>query len=249
MDGDVTAAGLLSGDLGNIGNILAAISALGLAAFGLVDATKVFGGGASRMGFGFIEGALAPFLDAIVAANGAAGATARVLIRETVLANWLNGVAKAEQKAAAKALINLHLNGQTAPIFARHTGLDEPALKSAAEALAKGTDLNEAQLGALGRFNTIVSATLDMAYERADQAYRNASKLTAGVIAVVLSCAAGAIIFTSGEKPQPIGAYLGSSDFYLALLIGVISTPIAPIAKDISTSLSGAVGALARIKR
>jgi hypothetical protein len=49
--------------LPNLVNLVTAVGALGSAAMGLVDTTKLFGGGPSNFGFGHIEGALAPFLD------------------------------------------------------------------------------------------------------------------------------------------------------------------------------------------
>lgn len=65
---------------------ITAMGALGTAAFGLVDATKVFGGGVSNVGFGAIVRALEPF--------NAALESATPNWRATLRANWINGVAK-----------------------------------------------------------------------------------------------------------------------------------------------------------
>ncbi|HZQ12851.1 MAG TPA: hypothetical protein VFB31_08590, partial [Pseudolabrys sp.] len=86
----------------NVGDTIAAIAALGTAAYGLVDAMKAFGGGPSLVGYGRIKSALAPFDPALQALGNAPWQTLR--------ANWLNGVAKADQKAAAKSLIHLALS-------------------------------------------------------------------------------------------------------------------------------------------
>lgn len=45
-----------------ITNALGAVAALGTAAYGLVDATKAFGGGASNAGFRFIRDEVQPFI-------------------------------------------------------------------------------------------------------------------------------------------------------------------------------------------
>ena len=52
---------LLNTNLTSITDFVAAAGAFGTAAFGLVDASKCFGGGASNAGFGFIKRELAPF--------------------------------------------------------------------------------------------------------------------------------------------------------------------------------------------
>ena len=58
----VVTTGMLSGELGNILNFLAAAAGLGTAAMGVVDATKAFGGGPSNFGFARIKTGIEPFL-------------------------------------------------------------------------------------------------------------------------------------------------------------------------------------------
>ena len=87
-------------------NMIAAIGALGTAAMGLVDAFKVFWGGPSNFGYGFIEAAVKRFVPNTAGGPAAFGQTD---VLRTLRANWLNGVAEADQKAKAKALIHLRL--------------------------------------------------------------------------------------------------------------------------------------------
>src|SRR5207249_4183215 len=82
-----------------------AASALGTAAYGLVDASKAFGGGISNAGFSHIREAVVPLIGAPEPA--AAQMFGRKDVLATLLANWLNGVPKADQKAAAKSLIHM----------------------------------------------------------------------------------------------------------------------------------------------
>ena len=94
----------------------------GTAAYGLVDASKAVRGGASNPGFGHIRSTVQSFLPE--PSNSAFG-PAQIL--DTLRANWLNGVGKAEQKAAAKALIRLTLTQNNACRLAKATGVSASA--------------------------------------------------------------------------------------------------------------------------
>ena len=77
---------------------ITAIGALGTAAFGLVDATKAFGGGVNHIGFSRIKAAVT----ALVPASDPD-------ILPILQANWFSGTDLAAQKALAKSLIELNL--------------------------------------------------------------------------------------------------------------------------------------------
>ena len=223
--------------LPSITDIIAAIGALGTAAYGLVDASKSVAGGMSNPGFGYVRKAVEPLL-------GAAGAYGKLQILETLKANWLNGMAKADQKAVAKSLIRLGLTSDKAEALAKATGVDAKALADAAKAVTDGALLSPTDMNVLGRFDAVVSAILDLGYERADQLYRNAAKAAAAGVAVVLAVAASAIIYSSSPQTDP---YFPNG-FLVAVLIGLVSTPLAPIAKDLSTALAAAVKAVGLVK-
>src|SRR5260370_14664139 len=108
-----------AGTRGYMVKLIAAAGALGTAAFGLVDASKAFWGGMSNPGFGYIRKAV----ETLLATAGGATAFGRQEIMATLRANWLNGVPKATQKAAAKSLIHLMLTPQTAPAMAAAVGV------------------------------------------------------------------------------------------------------------------------------
>jgi hypothetical protein len=228
----------------NIGEAIAAIAALGTAAYGLVDASKAMGGGASNLGFGYIKDALKPFDPALATLNNSPWQTLR--------ANWLNGMPKADQKSTAKALIRLTLTPDNASKLARAVGVDADALTSAATKISKGTELNKSDLDVLGRFDALVSAVLDAGYERADQKYRNSAKFLASIVAMVLAAVAGYFI-RIGDAPigggLTVSSYVMSRDFLVAIIIGAVSTPLAPIAKDLSTTLAAAVKAIGSVGR
>ncbi len=233
---------LLNTNLNSITDFMAAAGALGTAAFGLVDASKCFGGGASNAGFSFIKRELAPFnkpLDSV--GEGAPWKTLR--------ANWLNGVPKADQKATAKSLIRLSLKPENAEELAKATSLDAGRLAAIATSISTGSPLSTEDMNLLGRFDAVISAILDAAYERGDQQYRNTAKATAALVATILAVIAGGIIFYSIEKTPSVTSYLSSSFFLLAALVGLISTPLAPVAKDVTSSLQAAVKAVNAARR
>lgn len=220
----------------SIGNIIGAVAALGTAAYGLVDAGKAFGGGISLVGLGPIRAAVGRFVTLDAAGTDDVSAT--------IKANWLNGVAKAEQKAMAKGLIRLALAaGDQAQVqkLATATNIPVAELTAVATAVNTGAQLTQPQIGVLGQFDTVVSAALDAGYERGDQAYRNASKLAGAVVAVVLAVIGGALISK--------GAYWFTREMAVAILVGLVSTPLAPIAKDLSSALVAAVKAVSAAKR
>ncbi len=227
-------------NLPGIANSLAAIAALGTAAYGLVDVSKAFWGGISNAGFGRLKAALKRFDPALASLSNAPWQTLR--------ANWLNGVPKADQKAAAKSLIHLALSPSNAPALANAVGIDAEALKSAATKMNKGTQLGSNEVDILGRFDALVSAVLDAGYELADQQYRNAAKLLAALVAIGLAVVAGGLI-RSSTAGFTVAGYLGSKDCLVAIIIGAISTPLAPIAKDLSSSIAAAVRAVSSLKR
>jgi hypothetical protein len=220
----------------DIGESIAAVAALGTAAYGLVDAMKAFWGGPSLAGFGRIKDALAPFNPALATLGNAPWQTLR--------ANWLNGVAKADQKAAAKSLIHLALSPDNAGRLAAAVGLDGEVLGAVARKIGKGTELGKTDMDVLGRFDALVSAILDAAYERADQQYRNTAKLLACVVSIVLAVIAGYLI-----QSVKLSDYVGSNAFWVAFVIGAVATPLAPIAKDLASSLQAAVKAIGSVKR
>ncbi|MGH6738224.1 MAG: hypothetical protein ACREDY_04180, partial [Bradyrhizobium sp.] len=154
----------------------------------------------------------------------------------------------ADQKAIAKSLVRLGLTPGAAPQLAQETGVNAIELGTAAQNIAAGTALTQQDINILGRFDAVVSAILDLGYERADQLYRNSAKIAAAAVAIVLATIGGGIIFFN-QTPPPTGTYFGSSLFLLSVVIGAMSTPLAPIAKDLSSSLQAAVKAVSAVRR
>ena len=233
--------GLPMADFGvtDLVNLIIAAGGLGTAAMGLVDASKAFWGGPSNFGFASIETALKPYIDPLDR-RGTGLHKAEIL--RTLRANWLNGVDKSDQKAKTKALIHLGLTQGNADKLAKVAGVDAAKLKSLAQKTASGNPVSQQEINVLGQFDTALSAVLDAAYERADQKYRNACKLLAMVVAAIMAVLVDLFFFDHPQKYFDAG-------LAKALLIGLAATPLAPIAKDIASSLQAAAGAVGVIRR
>jgi hypothetical protein len=245
MTDPVTTIGAMNGSLGNILNIISATAGLGTAAMGLVDSTKAFFGGPSNFGFGYIVNAIAPFL---LNSAGTRTAFGETVILKTLKANWLNGVAKADQKAKAKSLIHLGLTQGNATALAKAAGVDAAKLESVAQKTANGASLTQDEISVLGEFDAILSAVLDAAYERGDQKYRNACKMLGFAVSTILGVLGGWIVFGDGAVGSA-GGYFGTWHFPLSLVVGLAATPLAPVAKDLATSLQAAASAISAVKR
>ncbi len=222
--------------LHDLPQIITAIGGLGTAAFGLVEATKVFGGGVNHIGFKGIRTAVTPLMP-----PGTALSQQKMLA--TLEANWFNGTDLASQKAIAKSLIKLNLNAGNAAAVATATGVDPAILTTVATSIAAGTPLTPPQSDVYARFDLIVTALLDEAYQRSDQQFRNGTKFWAMVFAILLALAGAAVLHTAGSQlswPQDLGE---------AALVGILATPLAPIAKDLSTALATAVNTLQLVRK
>jgi len=208
----------------DLSKVVLAIGSLGTAAYGIVDTSKAFWGGVSNRGFGDIRKVISKF---IPGSNGTA-ALALPSALATLRANWLNGMAMADQKSVAKALIKLNLTKDSAKSMADATGVDASLLASVADKLATGAALTPQETDVYGRFDLLLASLLDQGYQRGDQRYRNSAKLLAVPVAVLLAlCGAWALN----------GSSLAGPDIWKAVICGLLATPLAPVAKDLASAL------------
>jgi hypothetical protein len=208
--------------------IVLAVGSLGTAAYGVVDATKGFGGGISNRGFGDIRKVVSNLIPAPSGGSGSASALGLQSALATLRANWLNGMPLADQKSIAKALVKLNLSRASANGMAAATGVDASLLASVADKLGTGEALSQQETDAYGRFDLLLSALLDQGYQRGDQRYRNSAKLVAIPIAVILALL-GAWAIDGGS--------LTPADGVRAFIGGLLATPLAPVAKDLSSAI------------
>lgn len=229
-----------------LSQIITAVGGLGTAAFGLLEALKPFFSSINRMGLSNIQStisALTPGQTGDGVPYDPLNAPPQKSILATIEANWVNGADLVAQKAVAKSLIKLHLSPGTAEAVAKNINVDPATLRSIAVKTLAGTPLAQAESDVFSRFDLIVTSMLDGAYQSSDQVYRNKTRALAALLAIVLALAGA----WSLE-----GAILSSQahwhDLVLAFLVGVLATPLAPIAKDISTALATAVNTMQAVK-
>ena len=214
-----------------LSTMIMAVGALGTAAFGLVDAFKALpGGGVSHFGFRFVRNAIKDLLP-----DGTKTAMSRDKIVESLKSQWINGTAPVnDQVSIAKSLIKLQLSPDTAGALAKATGVDAAILATVAQSMQTATALSAVQSDVNGRFDLALTTLLDQAYQRGEQRYRNAAKSAAVVVAVVLSLVANGYVVPEANRLSALGA----------LLLGLVATPIAPVAKDIASAVQTASKAI-----
>jgi hypothetical protein len=224
-------------------HVITAIGGLGTAAFGLVEAAKsapFFK--INHIGFSHIEQVVA----SVTPEGGSAGKPLNSLrqtnILENLKANWANGTDLASQKSIAKSLIKLHLSEGSAAKVAARTNVDPDLLSAVAAKIAGSTALSQPESDAYARFDLIVTALLDEAYQLSDQKFRNWTRTLAAVVAVMLALA-GAWSLDGTER------LFWHRDLVAAFIVGLLATPLAPIAKDISTALATAVNTMQLVKK
>jgi hypothetical protein len=134
----------------------------------------------------------------------------------------------------AKPLIMIHLSPSNAPAAAAMTNIDPAELESVASKNISGTPLTPRESAVFSRFDLIVTALVGEAYHTADRVYRNGVRTLAALVAVELALAGGWSLVGTAH-------FWHSTDPILALLGGLLATPLAPIAKDISTATAAAI--------
>ena len=228
--------------LPNLAQIITAAGGLGTAAFGLLEAAKPVNPWIDRIGFGGIRQTVLALTPRESGGGAPHNALPQARILETLFSNWINGIDLSSQKAIAKSLIKLHLSPGNAAVLAQIANVDAEILLQVAACIASGTSLSQPQSDVYARFDLILTAQLDECYQHADRQYRNWTRALAAGIAVLLALAGGWVLLgTNG--------FLGHREMAEALLIGLLATPLAPIAKDLSTALATAVNTLQLVKK
>jgi uncharacterized membrane protein len=225
--------------------MITAIGGLGTAAFGLVEALKPVFGSINRIGLKHIHevvASLTPDQSDPGLPSMPPNALPRKNILATIEANWVNGTDVGSQKAIAKSLIKLHLSAGNAEALAAKANVDPVLLKSVATKTVAGAPLLQPESDAFARFDLILTAMLDEAYQCSDQVYRNGTRGLAAVLAVLLAV-------TGAWTLAGAGFWAEGYNIGMAVLVGVLATPLAPIAKDISSALATAVNTMQAVKK
>ena len=226
---------------------ISAIGGLGTAAFGLLEAIKPVCPFINRIGFPGIQKTVTSLTPQESGAGSPVNALPQARVIQSLESNWMNGNDLASQKAIAKSLVKLHLSAGNAAALAAATNVDPAQLAAVATSIATGTALTQSQGDAYSRFDLIVTAMLDECYQCSDQIYRNWMRTWAACIAVALALAGGWILSTNGGGPGT--GFWWSKDMAIAFVVGLLATPLAPVAKDLSTALAAAVNTMQLVKK
>jgi hypothetical protein len=224
--------------------IVTAIGGLGTAAFGLLDAAKSAFPFINRIGFRHIRDVVSSLAPTVSGASLPPNVLPPAGILKTLEANWVNGVDLIHQKQSADALLKLYLDPDTAAAVAKAANFDPVLLTTITGKTAAGVALSSQESDAYTRFEAIISATLDEAYQLADQDYRNGTRVLAAMIAIAIAMLGGWSL-----NGQVWNQYWGKPDMFQAFFIGLLATPLAPIAKDLSSALSTAVDTMQAVKQ
>jgi hypothetical protein len=211
--------------------IIGAIVGLGIAAFGLLEASKSLFDGICRIGFSHIR-------KTVISLTPEGGTSSITLPQADILksleANWSNGIDLASQKAIAHSLVIMHLSPATSAALATRTRVDPTLLLAIVTKIYSGIVFNPMESDTYARFDFILTALLDEAYQNSDRVYRNGMRTLVTAVAVAL---AEAGVFTL----EGAHIFLSSTDPYIAFLLGLLAAPIAPLAKDVSTAVGSAI--------
>lgn len=127
--------------------------------------------------------------------------------------------------------VRIGLNEDNAAAMAQDVlGQADGALTSVAKDISAGNELTDQQRNVLGRFEVAVDARIDAALALAERSYGNGIRTWSFVVAIALSLAAV--------------KFLGIADYGTGIVVGLISVPLAPIAKDVAKGFQAAAGAL-----
>jgi len=226
-------------NLTRLTGLVTTVGALGAAAYGIVDVSKAFfRGGVSTRGFANISRNLATLMPDAPRKDASQVSTKEPAVPPalsftsiliTLKSNWINGMDSDSQVAIAKTLVKLRLNADSAMHMAQVAGVDAAILQRVAAKIASGAALSQSETDVYGRFDLILTTLLDQAYQRAEQQYRATAKACAVVVSVALALIGAWSLGNSSG--------LGDNRYWKALLLGLLATPLAPIAKDLASAI------------
>lgn len=215
-------------DLTSLSMILGAAATLGTACYGIVEALKWTSLGDA--GYGAIKRYLGePLLAAIEVAFGPD-------YQDLLKAQYRQD--SQQQSLIAKTLrqgVRIGLTVQNAAAIAKYLGSVSPdLLVSAATSIAAGNALTDGERDTIGRFELAADARIDSALSRAKDSYLGTLRCTASVLAILMA---------------EVAALLASHGFdvdrsAIALVVGVVAVPLAPVANDLVGALQAATKAL-----
>jgi hypothetical protein len=252
---------------GQFGAAVGAIGSLGIAAFGVVESfgkafafTVSFGRARKHFHCGLPYAGLAVVLNMIEPLRPALKCAYGVDFVEIIAQQYRSGRSLGSAPDTIRQGVRLGLPFLSTAVASKLIGdvwhMDSKhatALAIALQAPGNATDgatagassagpVDQAQALA-GRFSTALDTRINAAFQHSDERYQTVAKTAAGVMAVLLATTFN--WYMGGNDAQ--GHWQPIFNFPIAIGIGLVAVPLAPVAKDISTSLQNALTAFKTI--
>lgn len=206
-----------------------AAGALGIAAFGIVEALKWTPVGLA--GFRQIKKTLGRLMETLEVAYGAD-------YLELMKAQYRAGRATGDLRRTIRQGVRIGLNVDNAARMAAFVGVaDIENLKSGTRKLEAGEEPEDEVRNAMGRFELAVDARIDAALSLAESRYVGTMRMAASAVAIGLALVAA--YFLKGDQ---------DAEWAKALIVGIVAVPLAPIAKDVASGLRAAGKAVKALK-
>ena len=256
---DPTTCDLASLTLQQIPVYITAVGALGIAAFGIVDAvgkTLVIGtarGKASGLPFAGFERKIRPLVRIVEKALLISyGPDFEEMLVQQYRAGRSSGQAPTTLRQGVRLGLPFMQNDDAVTMVRHLWGLDEKRSQAFVNALLQEKDSSSATeptneevraaQALAARFSTALDSRVQAAFDAAEEIYQSQARTWAGAAAVTLAVGYWAL----ATMPfQARGAQV--TGLIQALLVGLVATPLAPTAKDLASSLSDALSALGKL--
>jgi hypothetical protein len=225
MDGDV---GFLTKDLGDL---VLATGALGVAAFGIVEGLKWTRLGLS--GFRKIEDTLGA--DLMGAFQRAYGDNAFDLLK----AQYGTGRGTGDLPRTLRQGARIGLSSDNVANIGYQIGVvDIAQLAAVVGKLEGGTALDDQEKSILGRFELAVDARIDAGLALAERSYRGAMRRSAFALSLFLAFFVTWVLDWEGVAVNWLAPFI----------VGITAVPLAPIAKDVSKAIQSATKAVRAVR-
>jgi len=215
----------------NLGGLVLATGALGVAAFGVVEGLKWTRLGQS--GFKKIEQTLGA--DIMGAFQRAYGTNSLDLLK----AQYGTGRGGGDLPRTLRQGARIGLRTDNVAAIGYQVGVvDVAQLTAVVGKLESGDTLNDQEKSVLGRFELAVDARIEAALALAERSYRGAMRMSAIVFSILLA------FFVAWGLHKD-----GTTFNWLApFIVGVAAVPLAPVAKDVSKAIQSAARAVRAIR-
>ncbi len=254
--------------INHIPEYITAVGALGVAAYGIVEAVgktvlvssaagdpkrdqtklgdKYVPRGLPFAGFSKVQNLLKTAGPALAVAYGAD-------YHATLIQQYRAGRSKGEAPDTIRQGVRLGISfmdlAGASSVIAGIWGLPGPQSEALAQALVAPASADPAATGLAARFATALDTRVKAAFDAAEEVYETQAQFMAALTAIGLSLLFHLAQVIKGGSLTLDPSKVDWSAWAIALFVGVAAVPLAPVAKDLATSLSNALDALGKVQK